>query len=202
MRLRIRIWFHSQLVRFLGQFAEVRELRKLRTEYESRVREVYAKELEHRKQAEHAAIEQAKAERELRDTERALEVMTEARLNADRAVEVIRGQMETLRETTEREIASMKQMVDWFGLEGRGRQVFGTAPLVVRPKEEGEQNQTSGSLRARQFVQQAGADNLRSARADLERFMREAEQMQRNGSVPTAGPEYSSTSRAVQEQVG
>lgn len=200
MRLRIRPWFNSQLVRFLGQFSEVRELRKLRREYETRVRGIYAKELEHRKAAEHAAIEQAKAERELRDTERALEVMTEARMNADRAVEVIRGQMDTLREVSEREIQSIKQTVDFFALDVRGRQVFGTAPLVTKPREA-ESEQAVGSLRARQFIQRQAAENLQGARADLERLMAEAqERYSKTGSVPTAGPEYSSTSHAVQEQ--
>lgn len=188
---RIRFWFKGLRYRLLDRFAEVRELRTLQRDFEQRARALSAKELEHRKhaeQAEQADVARAKSERELADTKRGLELMTEARLNAERAVDVIRGQMETLRDTCDREIASMKQMVDWFGLEGRGRQVFGTAPLTVRPKDETVEPPPA-RISARHLVQQQTAE-----------FLREAEKrLAQQQTLPNNGAEYSSTSRAVEE---
>ena len=188
MKLRFHLWLNSLHYRFLNRFAEVRELRALQRDFEQRARALSAKELEHRKHAEQADVARAKVERELHDTQRGLELMTEARLNAERAVDVIRGQMDTLRETCDREIASMKQMVDWFGLEGRGRQVFGTAPLVVRPKDETVEAPPA-RISARHLVQQQTAE-----------FLKEAEKrMAAQQPLPNNGAEYSSTSRAVEE---
>lgn len=186
MKLRFRLWLKSLHYRLLGRFAEVRELRKTQREFEQRARDFYIKELECRKQVEKAELERAKAIHETADTKRALELMTEARLNADRAVDVIRGQMETLRETCDRENASMKQMVDWFGLEGRGRQVFGTAPLVTRPKDEQADQPGPQRILGRHLVQQ-----------QTQEFLRQAEEFIKKGqSLPNEGPEYSSTSHA------
>lgn len=199
---RLRFWLNGQLYRFLGTFKEVRDLRALREEFEQRQRALSIKELEHRKAAEQHDILRAKAEHKLADTKRALEVMTEARLNADRAVEVLRGQMQTLSDTIEHERASMKQMVDFFGLQSCGRQIFGTAPLSIRPKDEGELTQPQGRVLGRHLVQQQTVENFHSARADAERFMKEAEDYLKNKQpLPNNGPEYSSTSKAVEDLV-
>jgi hypothetical protein len=184
--MKLRLWLRQQRYRLLNRFAEVRELRKLRTDFELRCREVYAKELEQRNHAAHADIERAKAERQLADANRALEVMTEARLNSDRAVDVLRGQLEVMAATHASEILRMQQMTDWFGLEGRGRQVFGTAPLATKPKET-DDSPGPGKILGRHVVQQQTAA-----------FIQQAEEMMKKGvPLPNGGPEYSSTSRAV-----
>lgn len=63
-------------------------------------------------------------EAKVRDLERALEVMTEARLNANREVEILRGIVETMKEVNAREVAGLRATIDWFGLESRNRSMF------------------------------------------------------------------------------
>jgi hypothetical protein len=80
-----------------------------------------------------------------------LKVMSEARLNADRYGDVLRGELQGIREISQREIESMKQMVDCFALQSVGRQVFGLAPLNVRPRDPNAEPPTERKT-ARQVV--------------------------------------------------
>lgn len=197
MKIKIELWFRRQLSRFLGWFPEVRRLRTLQAGFNDRCQEHFAEELKSRKAAEQAEIAKNRTLHELEEMKRALSLMTEARLQADRAVEVLRGQMASLQECTEREIANMKQMVDWFGLEGRGRQVFGTAPLQNRATST-EEVQPQVGLRGRQAVEILTRESFQKTKHDLEEFYKAAQKASASGEpLPNGGPEYSSTSHAV-----
>lgn len=132
----IRLHLRRLLYRFLGLFREVRELRTIEERKNAALQRAHAEIMDARTARKSVEVENANLAAQLDETRRGLTVMTESRLNADRQIELLRGILEGNSEISAREIASMKQMVDCFSLQAMGRQVFGTAPLVVRAKEE------------------------------------------------------------------
>lgn len=111
-------------------------------------------------------IKTSTAKAEYAQLQRDLELITEARTNADRLNEYLRGQMEAQREQHANEIDSLKRMIDFFAPSVGGRTVFGLAPdRKVEPEEK---------------QQPLGAQNRRSlSRAALDQFYREAEEQAR-----------------------
>lgn len=163
--------------RFLGAFSEVRYLRRV----ESAKNEVIFS-----LQRENAELSRAKEllTLDLEQSKRGLEVMTEARMNMEREIDTIRGQIDTVREISQREIHTLKQTVDWMSLECGRRQVFGTAPQAARPVEE-DSAPAGGKMTARMLSRELTA-----------KFMAEAEEYAKRGDAPPAnGPKYSSTQR-------
>lgn len=132
----LRLHLRRLHYRFLGLFREVRTLRTMEAKKNAEIQRHYAVIAEQRVEREERTTERLRLAGQLEETKRGLVVMTEARLNADRQIELLRGILEGNSEISAREIASMKQMVDCFSLQAMGRQVFGTAPLIVRAKEE------------------------------------------------------------------
>ena len=159
------------IYRFLGLFPEVRAGRAV---LNAKNRDIDALESENRS-----------LRASLSDREHALEIMTEARLNADRMVEGIRAQLDALREISEREILSVKQTADWISLECGHRQIFGTAPRLERAPEP-ENAAPPAPVTARM-----------ASRMLTEQFFREAmERAKANEPLPSSpGPEYSSAGR-------
>lgn len=132
----LRLYLRRLRYRFLGLFREVRELRTMEARKDGALQDLHQQIRSHMVALKDLSIEHAHLSDQLDEAKRGAAVMLEARLNADRQIELLRGILEGNSEISAREIASMKQMVDCFSLQAMGRQVFGTAPLVVRAKEE------------------------------------------------------------------
>lgn len=98
----------------------------------------------------------------LRDTERALEIMTDARLNLDKSHEFLKGELEALKQAHVQEVLGLHKMIDAFSPSAIGRTVFGLAPEPKAPMEE---------------VPAQGARTRRTTQREaLEMFMAEANQ--------------------------
>lgn len=183
----IRLYLARLKSRFLGRFAEVRSLRTIEARMEAALREAHAATYAEKWNKDTALGEIERLNLALEEKTRGLAVMTDARLNADRAAEVLRGQIDTLREMSEREIASMKQVVDCFALQAIGRQVHGTAPQGIRPME------------AEAAPKVAGVTARQASRVLTEQFFAEA--MKRGQQPPPNGAEYPSTQQYSTESV-
>lgn len=177
IRLHLRRW----QFKFLGLFREVRELRSMESRKDASLTECH-RDIRHGEVLiKSAEIELAHLNAQLEETKRGLATMTESRLNADRQIELLRGELNGIREISAREIHGMQQTVDCFALQTIGRQVFGTAPLTVRAKEEDEPASPRGmSIRDAQ-------------RRELQAFYDEVE---KRGMTPPPQPEYSSKNGA------
>jgi hypothetical protein len=186
---RLRLFKQRCIASFLGRFAEVEFLRALERDHRQVLQEEARLTGEAKEQARNAASA-------LLEAKRALDVMTEARLNADRAVEVLRGQLNELRLASEREVGGLKQVIDWLSIEMRDRQIFGTAP--EKPEQQNKVEQ----------AQQTTAPLTRGGMSRLmaEEFEREAQRIyNERGDVPLPenGPEFSSTAaRQVGSRLG
>lgn len=148
------------IARFLGIFPEVRRLRKGQDD----VRIARAS----------ATVEMDRAERialNLRDTTRALEIMTEARLNVDRSFEFLKGEVEALKGAHLREVDNLKRTIDAFAPSAIGRTVYGLAPepkpMAVEPQPQGSITRRSSNAEALAKFHQDAAQRV-AARQGLD----------------------------------
>lgn len=174
----IRLHLRRLQSRFLGLFAEVRSLRTMELRKNEVLYQMNAESMLEKAALRDKAAELTRVEACLAETKRELLMMSEARGNADRMIELLRGELNGIREISEREILGMRQTVDCLALQSIGRQVFGTAPQMVKAKEpDSDNSRSSMSIREAQ-------------RAQIQEFM---EEVQRRGHMePPAQPEYSS----------
>ncbi len=131
----LRLHFRRLKSRFLGRFAEVRDLRAMESRKNAIIDEMRLEA--HKVKEENRSLATANHANlaQIEELRRGMAVTLEARVNADRHVDVLRGELAGIREISEREITGMRQMVDALAPNAIGRQVFGTAPLVMRSRE-------------------------------------------------------------------
>lgn len=118
----------------------------------------------------------SKLEMELKERERENAVLLESRLNLEREVEILRGQMEMMKDIQEREIMSMKGMVDWFGLECRGREVYGVAPQP-KIREGAKEDEGLGRMAGKALRSQAAQQFM----SELHALAQRKSEMEKNG---------------------
>jgi hypothetical protein len=125
----IRLHLRRLGYRFLGLFREVHTLRGIESSLNVKIHDQDRELRENRARIEGMSLE-------LAECRRGLQVMTDARLNADRMVDLLRGELQGIREISQREIEGVRQIADCMALQALGRQVFGSAPQLIRPRED------------------------------------------------------------------
>lgn len=193
----IRVHFRRLKLRFLGLFAEVRWLREVEARKNTIIDELRADLFKAKDDNRSLATANQHNLAQIEELRRGIAVTTEARLNADRHADILRGELQGIREISEREVAGMRQTVDAFSLQSLGRQVFGTAPLLVRTRDAEEGTQPT-KITARQ-AQAAGTSEF-YRQVDAMR----AQQAQNPSDIVGAWPlreRFSTTDKAVTENV-
>lgn len=175
----IRLFFLRLKFRFLGRFREVQLARTAEDRFREHLRAAEKERFEAVRELATVKSENERLKLALEEKQHALVIVTEARMNAERTNEVVRGQLTTLQEVSERELHTMKQTVDWMSLETGHRQIFGTSPQFTKPQED-ETAAPPTKISARM-----------ASRVLTQQFYEEA--LRRGQKPPENGAEYSST---------
>lgn len=145
------------IARFLGIFPEVRHLRE---QSDRNFAAVEAMQRAHNTRRDEWDATTERISLKLHDTERALSIMTEARLNVDRSFEFLKGEVEALKEAHSREVDGLKRTIDAFAPSAIGRTVFGLAPepkpMAIEPQPQGSvTRRTSNAEALAKFYEEA-----------------------------------------------